>query len=209
MVEKGDPGTTISLANKVAICLLLELMAHWAPACHHALLVSQDWAHHPREMDRRQRQGYGWVILKEEQEGVTREEKGRGGGESERIWPEHWGLAKSPSLSSTPSPPSAQPLPDCLSLDNGCFSAEISRYWIPGLEFCPPTISRQRSMLQGRHTLQVKSWKTIPPFISIKKGDKVPRHPSFFSIIHFFPVSKLGEGYQTQSRSSGSLWFVD
>ena len=23
-------------------------MAHWAPACHHALLLSQPWASHPR-----------------------------------------------------------------------------------------------------------------------------------------------------------------
>lgn len=99
---------------------------------------------------------------------------GGGGGERERMWPESWVLAKSPSLSSAPSPPSTQPLPGSLSLHNGRFSAEISRYWIPGLEFCPPTMSRQRSMLQGRHTLQAKSWKTIPPFISIRKGEKRP-----------------------------------
>lgn len=112
--------------------------------------------------------------------------EGRGGvqecrrrGERERMWPEPWVLAKSPSLSSAPSPPSTQPLPGCLSLHNGRFSAEISRYWIPGLEFCPPTMSRQRSMLQGRHTLQAKSWKTIPPFISIRKGEKSPP-TSFF-----------------------------
>lgn len=92
------------------------------------------------------------------------------------MWPEPWGLAKSPSLSASPAPPSTQPLTGCPSPHNGCLSAEISRYWIPGLKFCPVTMSRQRSMLQGRHTLQVKSWKTIPPFISIKKGRTPPPH---------------------------------
>lgn len=128
------------------------------------------------------------------------------------------GLSPGGSPSHPPFPPLHLPLlPNpsptaCLSLHNGCFSAEISRYWIPGLEFCPPTMSRQRSMLQGRHTLQVKSWKTIPPFISIKKGEKVPPYPPPFSITrfppHFSPVSKPEEGCQTQSSSTRPLWFV-
>lgn len=133
--------------------------------------------------------------------------------ERERMWPEPWVLAKSPSLSSALSPPSTQPLPDCLSLHNGRFSAEISRYWIPGLEFCPPTMSRQRSMLQGRHTLQAKSWKTIPPFISIRKGEKSPPSTSFFSIApfppHLSPVSKPEEDCQARSSSTRPLWFVE
>lgn len=108
------------------------------------------------------------------------DEEFRRRGERERMWPEPWVLAKSPSFSSAPSPPSTQPLPGCLSLHNGRFSAEISRYWIPGLEFCPPTMSRQRSMLQGRHTLQAKSWKTIPPFISIRKAERSPPQTFFF-----------------------------
>lgn len=130
------------------------------------------------------------------------------------MWPEPWVLAKSPSLSSAPSPPSTQPLPGCLSLHNGRFSAEISRYWIPGLEFCPPTMSRQRSMLQGRHTLQAKSWKTIPPFISIRKGEKKSPSPTypFFSITpfppHLSPVSKPEGGCQARSSSTRTLWFV-
>lgn len=120
-------------------------------------------------------------------------------GERERMWPESWVLAKSPSLSSTPSPPSTQPLPGCLSPHNGCFSAEISRYWIPSLEFCPPTMSRQQSMLQGRHTLQAKSWKTIPPFISIRKGEKSPPQPLFFLPSPLFlPISLL---YQNRRKA--------
>lgn len=114
------------------------------------------------------------------------------------MWPEPWVLAKSPSLSSAPSPPSTQPLLGCLSLHNGRFSAEISRYWIPGLEFCPPTMSRQRSMLQGRHTLQAKSWKTIPPFISIRKGEKSPPYLFFFHRPFFLPISPL---YQNQRKA--------
>ncbi|KAI9528814.1 hypothetical protein NQZ68_017413 [Dissostichus eleginoides] len=129
------------------------------------------------------------------------------------MWPEPWVLAKSPSLSSARSPPSTQPLPGCLFLHNGRFSAEISRYWIPGLEFCPPTMSRQRSMLQGRHTLQAKSWKTIPPFISIRKGEKPPPLNLFFSIApfppHLYPVSKPKEGCQARSSSTSPLWLLE
>lgn len=108
-------------------------------------------------------------------------------------------------------PPSTQPLLGCLSLHNGRFSAEISRYWIPGLEFCTPTMSRQQSMLQGRHTLQAKSWKTIPPFISIRKGEKSPPVPLFFHRPfppHLSPVSKPEEGCQARSSSTRSLWLV-
>lgn len=96
------------------------------------------------------------------------------------------GLSPGGSPSHPPFPPLHRPLlpnpslTGCLSPHNGRFSAEISRYWIPGLEFCPPTMTRQRSMLQGRHTLQVKSWKTIPLFISIKKGRKSPHIYLFF-----------------------------
>lgn len=120
------------------------------------------------------------------------------------MWLEPWGLAKSPSLSSALHLPLLpNPSPGCLSLHNGCFSAEISRYWIPGLEFCPPTISRQRSMLQGRHTLQVKSWKTIPAFISIKKGEKVPPHqPLFF---HYPFSSPFLPSIKTEGRLSNSV----
>lgn len=123
------------------------------------------------------------------------------------MWPEPWGLAKSPSLSSAPSPPSTQPLPGCLSLHNGRFSAEISRYWIPGLEFCPPTMSRQRSMLQGRHTLQAKSWKTIPPFISIRKGEKSTpsTHPPPLFFFHHPSSSPSLPCIKTGGRLSSSV----
>lgn len=138
-------------------------------------------------------------------EGRTRGRRGRRRGirRGERMWPEPWGLAKSPSLSASPAPPSTQPLTGCPSPHNGCLSAEISRYWIPGLKFCPVTMSRQRSMLQGRHTLQVKSWKTIPPFISIKKGRTPPphtlthTHSSFFQSFVFFNISPV---YQTRGK---------
>lgn len=148
------------------------------------------------------------------EEGKEKEdEEFRRRGEREKMWPEPWVLAKSPSFSSAPSPTATQPLPGCLSLHNGRFSAEISRYWIPGLEFCPPTMSRQRSMLQGRHTLQAKSWKTIPPFISIRKGEKSPPNLFFFSIApfppHLFPVSKPEEGCQARSSSTRPLWLIE
>lgn len=140
----------------------------------------------------------GWGVMNEDEERREEEKRGeeRKGEESERMWPEPWGLAKSPSLSASPAPPSTQPLTGCPSPHNGRLSAEISRYWIPGLEFCPVTMSRQRSMLQGRHTLQVKSWKTIPPFISITKGRTPPSHTLLFFIIcfHISPV------YQTKRK---------
>lgn len=171
-------------ADKVAICLLLQLMAYWAPACHHALPLSALGTPPQRGGAKG---GWGRGVMNEDEERR---------GESERMWPEPWGLAKSPSLSASPAPPSTQPLTGCPSPHNGRLSAEISRYWIPGLEFCPVTMSRQRSMLQGRHTLQVKSWKTIPPFISIKKGRTLPPHSSFFHHLFsftFLPCIKLEE----------------
>lgn len=170
-------------------------------------------------MEGRQEQGYGLrgAVLKERQEGQKkgRRRKRRSTGGEERV--KGCGLSPGGSPSHPPFPPlhlppSTQPLPGCLSLHNGCFSAEISRYWIPSLEFCSPTMSRQRSMLQGRHTLQVKSWKTIPSFITIKKGEKVPPHTPLFSITHFpphfYPASKPEEGCQTQSSFTRPLWFV-
>lgn len=98
-----------------------------------------------------------------------------------------------------------QPSPSlaCLTLHNGRFSAEISRYWIPGLEFCPPTMSRQRSMLQGRHTLQAKSWKTIPPFISIRKGEKSPLDTTSF--IFFPPITPFPSPSLLHIKTGGRL----
>lgn len=104
------------------------------------------------------------------------------------------GLSPGGRPSRPPFPPLHRPLPGnpsltgCLSPHNGRFSAEISRYWIPGLEFCPPTMTRQRSMLQGRHTLQVKSSKK--PFLlslASKKGRRSPlsTSTSFYSITRF------------------------
>lgn len=88
--------------------------------------------------------------------------------ESSRMWPEPWAPAKS-----TPASP-----PSHSTSHNGRFSAEISRYWIPGLDFCARTMSRQWSMLQERHALQAKAGKA-PLFISIRKGEKC--HPSFLN----------------------------
>lgn len=36
-------------------------MAHWAPACHHALLLSQPWAYHPRGEWWKEGKGRGMV----------------------------------------------------------------------------------------------------------------------------------------------------
>lgn len=150
--------------------------------------------------------GGGWGVLKERLEGEKEgKREGRGGVQEKRV--KGCGLSPGGSPSHPPFPslhlpllPSPTPprLPACLSLHNGCFSAEISRYWIPGLEFCPPTMSRQRSMLQGRHTLQVKSWKTIPAFISIKKGRKSPHIHLLFPSTIFLPISAL---YQNQRKA--------
>lgn len=123
-------------------------------------------------------------VMKERQEGG--EEGKENEDESKRRGEREKGCGLSPGCSpSCPPFPLCLPLQPspslaCLTLHNGHFSAEISRYWIPGLEFCPPTMSRQRSMLQGRHTLQAKSWKTIPPFISIRKGEKSPLDTTSF-----------------------------
>lgn len=159
-------------------------------------------------------------VLRERQKEGRRRDGGEGRGgvreerteERERMWPEPWVLAKLPSLSYSSFPPLPLNPSPAASLHNGRFSAEISRYWIPGLEFCPPTMSRQRSMLQGRHTLQAKSWKTIPPFISIRKGEKSsPLCCFFFSLHHPFsshvsPVSKPEEGCQARSSFTGPHW---
>lgn len=163
----------------------------------------------------------GGGIMKERQEGGE-EGKEKNEDESKRRGEREKGCGLSPGCS--PSCPPfplrlpLQPSPSlaCLTLHNGRFSAEISRYWIPGLEFCPPTMSRQRSMLQGRHTLQAKSWKTIPPFISIRKEEKSPLDTTSFISFpqsplfphHLSSISKLEEGYQAQSSSTRPLWLV-
>lgn len=160
-------------------------------------------------------------IMKERQEGGE-EGKEKNEDESKRRGEREKGCGLSPGCS--PSRPPfplrlpLQPSPSlaCLTLHNGRFSAEISSYWIPGLEFCPPTMSRQRSMLQGRHTLQAKSWKTIPPFISIRKEEKSPLDTTSFIFFpqsplfphHLSSISKLEEGYQAQSSSTRPLWLV-
>lgn len=130
--------------------------------------------------------------------GVERE---KGCGLSPGCWPSHPPLFHSIS-------PSIQPLLGCLLLHNGCFSAEISRYWIPSLEFCPPTMSRQQSMLQGKHTLQAKSWKTIPSFISIRKTPPPPPTPVFhlFSLPISPSISKPEEACQAWSSFTRPLW---
>lgn len=170
-------------------------MAHWASGCHHALLWSQPWASHPKgEWNRgawgfERKKGGGDDGMEEKEEEYIRRgvEREKGCGLSPGCWPSHPPLFHSIS-------PSIQPLLGCLLLHNGCFSAEISRYWIPSLEFCPPTMSRQQSMLQGKHTLQAKSWKTIPSFISIRKTPPPPHScfPSFLPPYFSFYIKTGG-----------------
>lgn len=146
--------------------------------------------------------------MKERQEGGE-EGKEKNEDESKRRGEREKGCGLSPGCS--PSRPPfplrlpLQPSPSlaCLTLHNGRFSAEISRYWIPGLEFCPPTMSRQRSMLQGRHTLQAKSWKTIPPFISIRKGEKSPLDTTSF--IFFPPITPFPSPSLLHIKTGGRL----
>lgn len=141
-------------------------------------------------------------------EGV-REERGR---EGERV--KGCGLSPGGRPSHPPFPPLHRPLPanpsltGCLSPHNGRFSAEISRYWIPGLEFCPPTMTRQRSMLQGRHTLQVKSSKK--PFLlslASKKGRKSPPPPHLplFIPSPLFLHTHTHPPYQNQGKAVNSV----
>lgn len=146
----------------------------------------------------------GWRRREDEESEEEEEERGKRKDVARPLVARQVTLSSLHSVSSPSS--STQALPGCLSVYNDRFSAEISRYWIPGLEFCPPTMSRQQSMLQGRHTLQAKSWKTIRPFISIWKEQKscLPSHPhppSLFFLHHPFSSPSF-----PQIKTWGRLW---
>ncbi len=102
------------------------------------------------------------------------EEECRRRGERERMWPEPWGLAKSPSLSSAPSPPSTQPLPAASLYTMAAsllkFHVIGSRAWSFVLPQCPGS----RACCRGDTLCKLKAGKPFLLSLALEKGRKVP-----------------------------------
>lgn len=142
----------------MSVCLLHRPGAHWAPACHHALLLPLPRASQTLRGGEGERRGG----VKERQEGEKkkRRRKSGGGEKRERMWPEPWVLAKSPSLPPSLPPPSLSTPSPAASLYT--MAASLLKFHVIGsragsfvLSQCPGSGACCR-----RHTLQAKGWKT-------------------------------------------------
>lgn len=144
----------------------------------------------------------GGGVLKERQEGTKRGKRRRNrrsaeGEERERMWPEPWVLAKSPSLYSAPSPPSTKPLPGCPLYT---MAASLLKFHVIGSRdwsFVLPQCSGSGPCCRGDTLCKLKAGKPFLLSLTSEKGRKVPP-TSFFPSPLLLTISPL---YQKAEES--------
>lgn len=182
-------------------------MAHWAPACHHALLLSQPWASHPEGEWWRGKQGYwrgggGGIERKtgggqEGKEEKEEEECRRRRGERKDV---AWALgARQVTLpflhSVSPLLPNPSPAASLYTMAASLLKFHVigSRAWSFVLPQCPGS----GACCRGDTLCKLKAGKPFLLSLASEKGRKVPPY-LFFSIAPFLPISPL---YQNRRKA--------